>query len=951
METRDFLQRILPTQGIYYTLAGSNGKFKGRAFDTIGALSDNLTALSERGVNVYYAVASFQNASGRKQVNVLQIRALYLDIDCGEGKPYTDWRAGLKALGQFVAASRLPKPMIVSSGNGLHVYWVLDTAITADEWKPLAEGLKRLTEAHGLAADPAVTTDSARVLRPVGTVNPKGGKTVSLLIDAPAYSIEQLSTAFGATRAVASSGLVAHRPKQSGLLSAMKAQMDYPPAQAGVIFNKCAQVEWAATHQDEVDEPLWYAMLGIAAFCEDAEEAAVSWSENYSNYDYNATLRKLNQWRSSATGPTTCAKFQEHRPKGCDKCKFKDKITSPAQIGVVRKEIEVAADAPDEAAFEVSIPRPFKRTDAGIKMVVDETDIDVCPFDLYPVSYGKDETLGYEVVRYKWKRPHIGWQPLAFRQAYLADGSREFPAAVADQGIVLITKKHTERFQFMLRQYMDELRQLRSVTNLYGSMGWKEDNTQFLLGDVLFRREGDTVRREEVSLGRTVQRATDDMYSTAGDLQEAIKFTGLIEKARLTIHGFALLISMSAPLYQFTGIKGLTINLYGPTGSGKSLAQMWMQSIWGNPEQLHYSSKFTQNALYARMGLYNNLPMTIDETTTMPAKDVGEFLYDVSQGKEKARLHRTTEERASKTWRLPCVTSSNRSMSSLLVSAGMETDAQMMRLLEITLHRSPLFARSTNAGRQIYNFVASNYGMIGQEIITHLLAIGEDDLRVLLSAHQQKFNIKYNCAFNGNERYWETAFVLADFIGEMAIEKVWIQFNPENSIRSVLRQLGSIRDAVIDSAVDAIDLVTEYVNSLSDAVVTVYHNGGTTSPICDTERLPRGDVRIRLDLHRQSATQPFDRGTLTLDRSHFKTWLANHNGDFKTVLRELTSLGLNKTQPRMRAYLGKDTPIRIPQTYVLCVDLNHDRLRGLLNNADANALDHGLSVIAGGKGA
>lgn len=947
METRDFLQRILPPEGIYYALIGSNGIFKGRAFDNIDTLSNALVTLSSRGANVYYAVASFQNAEGRKQANVHQIKALFLDIDCGEGKPYADGREGAKALSQFISATKLPKPMVVSSGNGLHVYWVLDTVITADEWRALATRLKALTEKHGLHADPAVTTDSARVLRPVGTINQKGGRPVRLMLDAPNYTLETLRSALGEP---SSAALISYKPKQSGLLGALRAQQDYPPAQAGIVFKKCAQVEWAATHQDEVEEPLWYALLGIAAFCEEPEAAAVAWSENHPNYDFNATMRKLSQWKDCATGPTTCAKFQEHRPKGCDKCKFKDRITSPAQIGIARQEVAVAADAPDETAHEIVIPKPFKRTDAGIKMVVDETDIDVCSFDIYPVSYGRDETLGYEVVRYKWKRPHVGWQPLAFRQAYLAEGSREFPTAIADQGIVLITKKHMERFQFMLRQYMDELRQLRSVTNLYGSMGWKENNTQFLLGDVLFRREGDEVKREEVSLGRTVQRATDDMYYASGTLEDAIKFTSIVEKARLPIHGFALLVSMSAPLYQFTGIKGLTINLYGPTGSGKSLAQLWMQSIWGNPEQLHYSSKFTQNALYARMGLYNNLPMTIDETTTLPPKEVGDFLYDVSQGREKARLHRSTEERIAKTWRLPCVTSSNRSMSSMLISSGLETDAQMMRLLEITLNRSPIFTKSTTVGRQIYNFVTTNYGTIGQEIAAHLLSIGDEDLRVLLAAHVPMFREKYKCAFNGNERYWETAFALADFIGQLAIDRGWIQFDPTACIRTVLLQLGSIRDTVTDSAVDAIDLLTEYVNELSDATVTVYHNGGSSNPVFDTERTPRGDVRVRMDLYRQNAASPFDRGTIMVDRAHFKVWLANKRGDFKTITRELVALGLTKNNG-VRAYLGKDTPIRIPQAYVLQIDMDHDRLRGLLNSADANAIDRGLSVIAGGKGA
>ena len=88
---------------------------------------------------------------------------------------------------------------------------------------------------------------------------------------------------------------------------------------------------------------------------------------------------------------------------------------------------------------------------------------------------------------------------------------------------------------------------------------------------------------------------------------------------------FALGVGFSAPLYNFTGLKGLTISLYGPTGGGKTLAQYWVQSLYGDPEKLHFAAKFTQNTLFGRLGLYSNLPMTIDEVTLMQDKEVGDF--------------------------------------------------------------------------------------------------------------------------------------------------------------------------------------------------------------------------------------------------------------------------------------------------------------------------------------
>ena len=77
------------------------------------------------------------------------------------------------------------------------------------------------------------------------------------------------------------------------------------------------------------------------------------------------------------------------RPNGCSGCRFKDKIGSPARLGVQYQEVQLV-QPPDNTANQIPIPKPFKRTANGIKITIDDTDIDVCRFDIYPVGYGKD---------------------------------------------------------------------------------------------------------------------------------------------------------------------------------------------------------------------------------------------------------------------------------------------------------------------------------------------------------------------------------------------------------------------------------------------------------------------------------------------------------------------------------------------------------------------------------
>ena len=933
MDTLNFLQRVLPSAGFYVTtVINPDGRRQG-FFATVEELAKAVTGLDQRGNNTYFAISAFVEKGNRKQENVRATKVIALDVDCGDSKPYPTWREGLAATGQFTQQMGLPKPLIIHSGNGLHVYWVLTEELEPVWWKPLAEAMKAAAKDKGFEIDPAVPADSARVLRPVGTTNPKSGTQVRMLIDAQPVIVEQLAACLSAYM-VAHPVSLPRSTSSSPLAQALQVHQDFPPANATVIATKCPQIGWAAKNQGDVEEPFWYAMIGVAAHCQDPEATAISWSDQHPGYNASETLRKLSHWKTATTGPSTCKKFEELRPAGCKGCKFKDKVGTPARLGIQYLEIAPSTTAPDTAAHDVPLPRPFKRTADGIKMTVDETDIDVCKFDIYPVGYGKDESLGYETVRFHWNRPHLGWQELVMRQALLTEGHRDFATVLADQGIVLLNRNQTGYFQIMLRSYMDELRQKRAMTNLYATMGWKENFSQFVIGDTVLRRNTDgSVSEESIALASGSARLGHELWHTAGSMDAWVDFTSLLDKADLRAHMFALAVGFSGPLYAFTGLKGLTVSLYGPTGGGKSLAQMWIQSIYGNPDKLHFAAKFTQNSLFGRMGLYSHMPMTIDEVTMMDNKEVGDFAYWVSQGRDKARMNRNAEERDAKTWALPVIVSTNKSMNSKLIASGLDTDAQLARILEVSVPPSKLFTKDSTAGRKIYEFINANYGHVGREFIKRLLELGETGIRAAIAQATEDFRGKYKAQFSGEERFWEQSIILADLAARLAKEWGLIAYDHKDGIEWVLAQVGAIRRAVSDFKIDAFDLLTEYLNENSDATLTVTQTG-TNKPMVDFSRVPRGELRVRFEMYRKTNGDVFSHGTVMLDRTHFRRWLAQRGADYKTFMGEMQDESVLATPKSNKAYLGKDSPIKLGQSYVIGVNLTHPRLQGILSDAD-----------------
>jgi hypothetical protein len=169
-----FLKMVLPPHGRYCAFVKTRrGKKFNRFFETVEGLWDYLRETDRDGNDAYFALGSYGEDDERTQRNVVALRCLWLDIDCGEGRPYRNVEEATKALRRLCDGVGLPKPIIVMSGHGIHAYWAHKTAISPSEWLPYAEGLKAACIAFGIKADPSRTADYASVLRPPGTHNHK----------------------------------------------------------------------------------------------------------------------------------------------------------------------------------------------------------------------------------------------------------------------------------------------------------------------------------------------------------------------------------------------------------------------------------------------------------------------------------------------------------------------------------------------------------------------------------------------------------------------------------------------------------------------------------------------------------------------------------------------------------------------------------------------------------
>jgi hypothetical protein len=948
MNTLQFLQRLLPSSGMYCAVGFTDNHPAPRHgfFSTVGDLEKAVLSMDARGINTYYALATF-NEKTRKQVNATSIKVIAMDVDCGADKPYASWKEGLKALSDFVSTFKLPRPVIVYSGNGLHVYWVLDQAVSIDDWRPVAEAVKSLALGNGFMIDPAITADSARILRPVGTHNPKTGNEVKVLLDAPDITLDDLRMAMARHVAIAKPQAQSmSQPQRGSLLGDLAVEQNYLPSDSKRIETACNQIEWSIKNQGTLDEPAWYRVIGIAAYCENPEETVIRWSNQHPGFDEEATIRKMQHWKESTTGPTKCEKFIKENPSKCEKCKFKGKLTSPAQLGVTYAEVQSKAIEIDPSVADISLPEQFQRTALGIKLIVDGTPLHVCSFDLYPVGYGRDESLGYEVARFMWDRPHVGWTELKIRQAHLVPGNRDFGSVIADQGIVLSNKFELEGFQMLLRSYMEELKKKRGLSNLYNAMGWKEDYNEFVIGGTIIKRLPDgSVVEDTANLSSSISRSGDELYGKKGSLQEWIKFTKLLDKAKMTPHKFMMGASFGSALLKFTGLKGVVFSFYGNTGGGKTLGLYIQQSIWGNPDTLLFGNKFTQNSFFARLATHGNLPMTIDELTNVDSNQIGDMIYWVTQGRDKTRLTRSAEERTARDWSTFAFLSTNKSWAESLQGNGMVSDAQYARLLEFNIPVNPLFSEASTTGRQFHNFLMSNYGHAGPEFIRRLMEMGTDRIQAMVLHALENFPKKYGISFAGQDRFWEVAIVLSDLGNQLAKDFGLVEYDYEEATRWAIEELTGIKKGAAAIRKSAFDIANEYLGEYFTSSITVMHTKDQ-EPVRDTTRPYVNEVLIRYDMYRKDyKDKKFDSGTVLIERAHFRKWLSSKGYDWKTFKSELETAGALATPASEKTYFGKNIGLKIPQCYVFGINLCDPHMIGILDDAEHLIADQTLGQL------
>lgn len=264
----------------------------------------------------------------RVHSNMLSARAFFFDLDVGsDPRKYQSQAEAFDALKAFCRDTALPRPMVTSSGGGLHVYWLISKGLPSTEWQQHAQRLKKLAAHHELRVDPMRTTDVASVLRVAGTYNlkdPENPRKVRVIL--PPNPIKTADMLSAISSALIRAGetprpidtLGARSISDDDLGSNTEKTYDGPPVSLQALGKACAQVRRFAKLRGAVSEPEWYAMLQLIRLTEDGPEWCHKLSAGHPSYDRDSTDQKLAYLEAKGVGPTLCSTLSDRC--GADLC-------------------------------------------------------------------------------------------------------------------------------------------------------------------------------------------------------------------------------------------------------------------------------------------------------------------------------------------------------------------------------------------------------------------------------------------------------------------------------------------------------------------------------------------------------------------------------------------------------------------------------------------------------
>lgn len=940
-EDFDLLSAVQPEEGWYAIVGLSPDSKQQELVKTREEADEWAKTFLNQGRNVFFGVAKYKDDSSRKKSNVLALKSLWLDIDCGPEKDYDTQEEGVNALRSFCNTVGMPRPTLVNSGRGLHVYWTLTEEVTREEWEPVCTRLKEVCTTKGLRVDNSCF-EAARILRIPGTFNFKGKDPlrVEVIAVGKPTPIQKIRDLLGVKETKASP--LGDTPvfAPSPLSKIIRANMESSFTKIMMRGeNGCRQLNASYTERETLSEPRWFAALSIAKFCKDRDKAIHKLSADHPDYDPDKVEQKV----AHIVGPHTCMEFEKHNPGGCVGCPHAGKIRSPITLGKTLKEAapedNVVIEETQVGSVKYHIPEfpfPYVRGKHGgvwrKVMPKDEEEgvediVLVYPCDLY-VAKRMDDPVEGGVALIRLHTPRDGVKEFTMQNIKVADGN-ELKKLLASKHVMLSSKVDYAYLVDYIIKSVDQYFHNTKVEQMRNQFGWVDNDSKFIIGDREISAEG-----TYHSPPSSVTKALAGHMTAKGTLAKWKEVFDLYGRPGLEGHAFAAATAFGAPLLRFSGQRGAIINVVHPkSGTGKTTALHMANSVHGDPVALCAKKDDTFNSKVFKIGVMNNLHISFDEMSNTEPKQLSELAYLITQGTGKDRMKASSNElRANLTsWQTIALCSSNHSFYEKLEINKGSPDGETMRIIEYSIDYSD--AIDIEYGKKMFDHqLLENYGHAG-DIYARYLITHYDEVKALYATVQQRLDQKLK--LTQRERFW-SATAAANITGiYIALHLDLCNWDIAAIFKWTCKMISNLRNTMTPPPEGEQQILGEFMNVRISNVLVVNDGVDRRSAMAEVPALePLRELMIRYEP---------DTARVYITASSFREYCGSRNIAYRSTINAMKAKGLYIDSGNKR--MSKGMKVNTLPVQALTFDANHPDFGGITDLFD-NAVEAAKSDTA-----
>ena len=881
----------------------------------------------------------------RTQANSLAARCLFFDLDVGDSaQKYPTQGAALGALRQFCGATKLPKPLVVSSGGGLHIYWLFTEELPSAVWRDHAGKLRALAAHHGLKVDPSRTIDSASVLRVVGSYNLKDAdnpRLVVALTAGVATSTDDLIHRLDDALVRSGTDAPVPLPAKSvadifGLGNNLQEVYDGPPVTLKAMVTACAQLQGIVRLRGNVSEPVWYHTLNLVRFVENGAKLVHKVSEGYPGYSPHETDAKVAQLESREVGPTSCLKLSEvNGDAACQTCPFLGKVKSPI----------VAARYKDPAPAPIAVtdlgnliqtvvipdpPAPYIRMKNGSIAFHgkdkdgDEVHTIIYDNDLYPVYRVTNATEQTEQQVWRVVTKLEGTKEFTVDADALYDRAK-FIRTIAHQGIYPQTNLVQYVQEYMVA-YIKELQRLAAASAQNTHLGWADEHRKFILPDRILCDDGSV---KASTLGADARQVSEHVHKR-GTIGRQIELLNFYNHPAYIQNQFLILGGLAAPLFSFTDHAGVIINASGEAGSSKSTSLYTAASFWGDPQLYTINGTKQGSTIKGQINIvetFANLPICVDEITKMSPEEASNLALGITQPGRRVTQTRGGMQKVGKNSEKSTImlTTANKSLHGLLSMDNSAGTAGSMRVVEM-LFRPTIIHQKREADDYLHE-LNRNYGHLGEVFMAYVVqnqpAIGER-VRQVIREIDDAADVK------SAERFWSAAVAAVLVAGEIANTLGLVKYDPVAIREWVLNiQFPLMRGVVISEYSTPLGMLTDYL-AVIHADILVAGAPLANSNLSNVIKAHRGALLGHYDP---------DQGVMWVLKKGFRDFCTKSGADYLKILNDLHAPQIDAEgrrarivlSPHMRKVLGSQTIHAQSQSWCFAVNMRHPEVAGVID--------------------